>query len=68
MGFTLEKQMCLLALLVLLFPLLCTSHKQGSHDQGSPNQDPFTLSRATYYGSQDDYTSPSMYKFSHTYI
>ncbi|KAF3448244.1 hypothetical protein FNV43_RR08957 [Rhamnella rubrinervis] len=46
MGFTLEKQMCLLALFVLLFPLLCAS------------QDTFTRSRATYYGSPDCYGTP----------
>ena len=56
MGFTLEKQMCLLALLVLLFPLLCTS------------QESFTLSRASHYGGPDYYWSQSMYKFPHTYI
>ncbi|KAF3448245.1 hypothetical protein FNV43_RR08958 [Rhamnella rubrinervis] len=47
MGFTLEKQMCLLALFVLLFPLLCAY------------QDTFTCSRATYYGSPDGAGTPS---------
>ncbi|XP_015896691.3 expansin-like B1 [Ziziphus jujuba] len=46
MGFTIEKQMVFLGL-VVLFPLLCTS------------QNTFTSSRATYYGSPDCYGTPS---------
>ncbi|KAH7514260.1 hypothetical protein FEM48_Zijuj11G0069900 [Ziziphus jujuba var. spinosa] len=45
MGFTIEKQMVFLGL-VVLFPLLCTSDNT------------FTSSRATYYGSPEAYGTP----------
>ncbi|PON64628.1 Major pollen allergen Lol pI [Parasponia andersonii] len=46
MGFTtLEKQICTLLGLVVLFPAFCTSQ--------------FTDSRATYYGSRDCYGTPT---------
>ena len=53
MGFTIEKQICTLIGLMVLFPAFCASQ--------------FTPSRATYYGSPDCYGTSSMSHYSPTF-